>query len=329
MQFFRKVALGSILAPIVLSLACIATPAEAAATTGAKKDEKSAVQDKSKSTAKKKPTKKSSPAKSKGKKSSKGSDKVLIDANDPKAFTKAILMEKKGVKYEVIGEKRPAAPKAEQKKKPIDIYLDLSKMLVPITHEALVGSPYGIRDHRLHRGVDVNVVKNEPVVAALPGRVIMSRYNAGGYGHYIIVEHENGLQTLYGHLSERLQKVDDYVYPGDIVGLAGSTGKSSSAHLHFEIRYGEVNIDPATVIDFPHWSLKKGVEKFSIKKATIAHRNIQNKLKKYNYYVVKKGDTLGDIANWFNISVESLCRINNLNKDAPLRIGLKLHGSKN
>jgi Membrane proteins related to metalloendopeptidases len=62
-----------------------------------------------------------------------------------------------------------------------------------------------------------------------------------------------------------LQKVDDYVYPGDIVGLAGSTGKSSSAHLHFEIRYGEVNIDPATVIDFPHWSLKKGVEKFSIK----------------------------------------------------------------
>ena len=58
-------------------------------------------------------------------------------------------------------------------------------------------------------------------------------------------------------------------------------------------------------------------------------RKIQNKLSKYNYYVVKKGDSQGDVANWFNISIESLCRINNLKLGAPLKAGQKLHGSKN
>ncbi|SHK86457.1 M23 family metallopeptidase [Fibrobacter sp. UWH4] len=207
-------------------------------------------------------------------------------------------------------------------------FFDFSTMLLPITHEALVGSPYGIRSHRLHRGVDVNVIKDEPVVAAYPGIVTMSRYNKGGYGNYVLIKHPNGIETLYAHLSKRLLKVGDEVFPGDIVGLAGNSGRSSAAHLHFEIRYGEVNIDPCTIIDFPHWSLKDGVDQFSMKKATAAHRKIQAKLRDNNYYIVKKGDSQGDVANWFNISIESLCRINNLKPGAPLKAGQKLRGSK-
>lgn len=207
-------------------------------------------------------------------------------------------------------------------------YFDFSDMLLPITHEAKLGSPYGIRDHRLHRGVDVQVIKDEPVVAAYPGTVIMSRYNKGGYGHYVLIEHANGLQTLYGHLSKRLLKIGDYVFPGDIVGLAGNTGRSSGAHLHFEIRYGEINIDPATVIDFPHWKLKEGAQQYSKKKARSAHSKIQYKLKNYNFYVVKKGDTLKEVAAWFNISTEALCRLNKLKPGVPLKIGQKLRGSK-
>jgi murein DD-endopeptidase MepM/ murein hydrolase activator NlpD len=191
-----------------------------------------------------------------------------------------------------------------------------------------VGSPYGIRSHRLHRGVDVNVIKDEPVVAAYPGEVTMSRYNKGGYGNYVLIKHPNGIETLYAHLSKRLLKVGDKVFPGDIVGLAGNSGRSSAAHLHFEIRYGEVNIDPCTVIDFPHWTLREGVAKFSMKKAISEHRKIQAKLRDSNYYVVQKGDSQGDVANWFNISIESLCRINNLKPGAPLKVGQKLRGSK-
>ena len=359
---------------------------------------------------------------SKNDKKAKKPKKVLIDADDPKAFTKALLLDKEGVEYEFTESKKnknirykesaptlpvpkvdapkEPEPQAEAPKttlnvpkpietkspevktvepkvvetKPIEVrknepkkaevkkaeaksseptqketpqakskkkkeekssetdaqgdYFDFSEMLLPITHDALVGSPYGIRSHRLHRGVDVNVIKDEPVVAAYPGEVTMSRYNKGGYGNYVLIKHPNGIETLYAHLSKRLLKVGDKVFPGDIVGLAGNSGRSSAAHLHFEIRYGEVNIDPCTVIDFPHWTLRPGVNKFSMKKAKADHRKIQAKLRNNNYYIVKKGDSQGDVANWFNISIESLCRINNLKPGAPLKDGQKLRGSK-
>jgi murein DD-endopeptidase MepM/ murein hydrolase activator NlpD len=327
-SFFGNITRTGFVAVLALALVCLYTPAEAKNGSAGKKATSTEVK-KSKPQQKKKAPKKSKKKPAKAKEAKSDSTKVRIDANDPKAFTKALLLEKQGVDFEVVGNNAKNSPKIKPQKKKEAGYFDFSTMLVPITHEALVGSPYGIRDHRLHRGVDVNVIKDEPIVAALPGKVIVSKYNTGGYGHYVLLEHENGVQTLYGHLSERLVKVGEYVYPGDVVGLAGNTGKSSAAHLHFEIRYGEVNIDPTTIIDFPNWTLKKGVEKFSMKKATIEHRKIQNKLSKYNYYVVKKGDSQGDVANWFNISIESLCRINNLKPGAPLKAGQKLHGSKN
>ena len=287
---------------------------------------------KSKDSKKKKNSKKSAkkPERMAEKKSEKKSNVQKIDASDPKAFTKALLYEKQGIEYEIVGvEKKDDTqtmppPAAE---KPGD-YFDFSTMLPPVTHETLVGSPYGIRDHRLHRGVDINVIKDEPVVAALPGKVIVSKYNKGGYGHYVLIEHENGIQTLYGHLSERLVHVGDNVFPGDVVGLAGNSGKSSSAHLHFEIRYGEINIDPQLVLNFPKWDLQKDANHLSKKKLTTAHYNMQKKLSKENIYVVHKGDTVEDVAHWFNISVDAVIRINNLKKGAPLKIGAKLKGCK-
>ena len=353
---------------VIVATALLCTPADAKSKSTSKKSHKE-----TQKTTEKTKSKKADKSKNK-EKTAKKKKKVKIDADDPKAFTKALLLDKEGVEYEFveskknkiihykesaatlpvpketqtesakINEPKPAEPKAEPKpeqnisnpkvepsktetEKKGD-YFDFSEMLLPITHEALVGSPYGIRSHRLHRGVDVNVIKDEPVVAAYPGEVTMSRYNKGGYGNYVLIKHPNGIETLYAHLSKRLLKIGDKVFPGDIVGLAGNSGRSSAAHLHFEIRYGEVNIDPCTVIDFPHWSLREGVAKFSMKKAIADHRKIQAKLRDNNYYIVQKGDSQGDVANWFNISVESLCRINNLKPGAPLKAGQKLRGSK-
>jgi LysM repeat protein len=65
-----------------------------------------------------------------------------------------------------------------------------------------------------------------------------------------------------------------------------------------------------------------------MKKARSEHRKIQSKLINYNFYVVQAGDSQGDVANWFNISIESLCRINKLVPGAPLKAGQKLRGSK-
>lgn len=322
------------LATLIFTLVCFNVSAEAKETKekqGSESTQNKSAQEKSKTKSKKdtdkKAAKKASQKKStQKKKEAKDPSVVKIKADDPKAFTKAILYEKEGIEFEIVGEKKPTTK--QSKKKEDDKYLDFSKMLVPITHEAPLGSKYGIRDHRLHRGVDVSVITDEPVVASLPGKVITSKFNKGGYGNYVLIEHENGVQTLYGHLSERAVEVGNYVYPGDIVGLAGNTGKSSAAHLHFEIRYGDINIDPETIIDFPKWKLKKGVNKISKKKITASHENLQKKLKKENTYVIHKGETLEDAATWFNISVEALCRINNLKPGAKLRVGQKLHGSK-
>jgi murein DD-endopeptidase MepM/ murein hydrolase activator NlpD len=296
-------------------------------------DAKQAQTKKQKTTAVKSNAKKSNPAaktaaKAPPKEAENDSSVVKIDANDPKAFTKAILLDKQGVEFEVVGEEKQPAPKLVVKEKKNEDFFDFSTMLVPITHPAPIASKYGIRDHRLHRGVDVAVIKDEPVLAAFPGVVTMAKYNKGGYGHYVVVDHENGLQTLYGHLSERLVKIGDRVYPGDIVGLAGNSGRSSGAHLHFEIHYGEINIDPETIVDFPNWDLKPGVEKVSKESIVRAHYNMQRKLKKEGTYVVKKGDTQGKVAKWFNISIEALCRINNLTPGAPLKAGQRLLGSK-
>ena len=311
---------------VIVAISFTSAPVYAKAATAKKSDKETSAQSpKSKSDSKKssKKSKKAKPKKSK---------KVKLSEDDPKAFTKALLYDKQGVEYEIVESKKKKQNKKDspQKKEEVEEVntFDFSTILPPITHEALIGSPYGIRSHRLHRGVDVNVIKDEPVVAAYPGEVTMSRYNKGGYGHYVLIKHPNGIETLYAHLSKRLLNVGDKVFPGDIVGLAGNSGRSSAAHLHFEIRYGEINIDPATVIDFPHWSLKPGVSKFSMKKARSEHRKIQSKLINNNYYVVQAGDSQGDVANWFNISIESLCRINDLKPGAPLKVGQKLRGSK-
>lgn len=284
-----------------------------------KKSNKKAEKKVEKKSSKKADKKKSDKKKSVKKKES--PKKVTIKSDDPKAFTKSLLYEMDGVEVEFVDLNAVA-----KMPPPDDDYFDFSTMLIPVTHEARLGSPYGIRDHRLHRGVDIQVEKGEPMVAAYPGEVIVSRYNKGGYGHYVIVEHANGLQTLYGHLAERSVKVGDQLFPGDIVGLAGNTGKSSGAHLHFEIRYGDVNIDPVTVIDFPHWQLKPGIEKYSKKKAIQAHRKMQEKLKIENVYIVKSGDTVADVAEFFYISEDAVRRINKLGKDQQLKVGQKLKG---
>ena len=255
---------------------------------------------------------------------------VIIDASDPKAFTKAIMLDKEGVKYKIV-EKESRQEKAQKQVKITgekkDEFLDFSNMLIPVTHEAKLGSKFGVRNHRLHRGVDVKVIIGEPIVAALPGVGITSKFNEGGYGHYVLMEHKNGIKTLYGHLSERLVRVGDTLYPGDIVGLAGNTGRSSGAHLHFEIRYENYNIDPETVINFPKWDLQKGAQRISKNEIVKNHRKIQDKLKKERY-TVKKGDSLESIAAWFNISVKALCRLNNIDPAHPPKVGQKLKGSE-
>lgn len=98
----------------------------------------------------------------------------------------------------------------------------------------------GIKTQGLHgyNAVDIGIPKGTPIFAACPGTVIVSRnsgYN-GGYGNYIVIQCSNGTQTVYGHLSKTLVSAGDSVDRGDNIALSGNTGRSTGAHLHFEIR---------------------------------------------------------------------------------------------
>ncbi|WP_295097810.1 M23 family metallopeptidase [uncultured Fibrobacter sp.] len=206
-------------------------------------------------------------------------------------------------------------------------YLDFSGAHFPTIHGTLLNSPYGIRKHRLHRGVDLHLHIGDSVVAAYPGKVVVSKYNRRGYGNYVMIEHANGTRTLYGHLQKRLVEVGDIVEGGQLIGKGGNTGRSSGPHLHFEIRYGEVNIDPATVFDFEKGELLPNTDRYALAPAIDSHNAIQAELSKHRFHRVRPGDTLGKIAQMYGTTVEKLCKLNKITRTSILRIGQNIQCS--
>lgn len=113
-----------------------------------------------------------------------------------------------------------------------------------------VNGVYTSRHGGGHKGVDIAGPAGTSIVAAASGTVVTSKAlrNANGtyrsYGEYIIIDHGNGLQTLYAHLSTRSVSVGQYVSQGQVIGTRGSTGNSTGPHLHFEIRSGNSYLNP-------------------------------------------------------------------------------------
>jgi murein DD-endopeptidase MepM/ murein hydrolase activator NlpD len=103
--------------------------------------------------------------------------------------------------------------------------------------------PYGGYAH-FHTGIDLVEPFGSPVFAADDGVVALVGSSSSGYGNYVVIAHSGGLNTLYGHLSTALVKVGQVVTQGTVVGLEGSTGNSTGAHLHFELRINQTPVDP-------------------------------------------------------------------------------------
>ena len=103
-----------------------------------------------------------------------------------------------------------------------------------------VSSEDGRKTQGLHgyNGIDIGAVTGTPVVAAASGDVLVARSSGwnGGYGKYLVIRHDNGTQTLYGHMSAIAVQEGTHVFQGQVIGYVGNTGKSTGSHLHFEIR---------------------------------------------------------------------------------------------
>ena len=113
-----------------------------------------------------------------------------------------------------------------------------------------ITSPYGPRPSpggigsKFHKGMDIGQVGyNTEVHAAKAGTVIVSQYSSS-YGNYVSISHGSGNTTLYAHMSSRKVEVGQYVNQGDVIGITGSTGRSTGPHLHFEITENGQRIDP-------------------------------------------------------------------------------------
>ena len=100
----------------------------------------------------------------------------------------------------------------------------------------------------MHPGIDLAGPLGTPVYATADGIVDRSEWNDGGYGNLIEIDHGQGIQTRYGHLSQRIAQAGQMVHRGELIGLMGSTGRSTGSHLHYEVRVAGQAIDPISFV---------------------------------------------------------------------------------
>ena len=203
-----------------------------------------------------------------------------------------------------------------------------------------VTSGYGWRRKRPHFGTDINLETGDTVVAAFDGKIRISKLTRG-YGNVVIIRHNNGLETVYGHLSKLLVQSEQDIKAGDVIGLGGNTGHSYGSHLHFEIRYLGKSIDTEDLIDYAKWEMRNNsfvlykddfkssynlhnmpVSNRGKAKSHVTYSNSSSKGSKY--YVVKKGDTLGRIASKNHTTVKAICQKNNIKSTKVLQPGQRL-----
>lgn len=226
--------------------------------------------------------------------------------------------------------------------------IDLRHFTMPTTSRVIT-SNFGSRWGRQHNGLDIKVYIGDTIRAAFSGKVRIVRYEAGGYGKYIVIRHNNGLETIYGHLSKQLVEENQEVRSGEVIGLGGNTGRSTGSHLHFETRLCGVALNPALMFDFraqdvtgDYYAFNKetydnestnatrlrGKQDSSTYASTNSSddyatnkRTTSGLTDQISYHKVKKGETLERIAKKRGVTVEQICKLNHITKTMRLRPG--------
>ena len=207
--------------------------------------------------------------------------------------------------------------------------IDLTGFHMP-TPSTKITSPFGPRWRRMHNGLYLKVNIGDTIVAAFDGKVRIVKYERRGYGKYVVIRHDNGLETVYGHLSKQLVEENQLVKAGEVIGLGGNTGRSTGSHLHFETRFLGIAINPIYMFDFPKQDIVADTYTFrrtqgSSKRAGSHDTQVADGT--IRYHKVKSGDTLSRIAKLRGVSVSTLCKLNRIKPTTTLRIGQVLRCS--
>ncbi len=213
-----------------------------------------------------------------------------------------------------------------------DMVVDLSAADKCYPADGYVTSKYGWRRGRMHAGVDIKAYTGDDIHAAFDGVVRLAKYY-GAYGNCIIIHHFNGLETVYGHSSKLKVKVNDEVKAGDVIALAGSTGRSTGSHLHFEVRVAGHYIDPTLILDTDKRVVKDANLYVTMRKGRLFASNNDSEEERENYilsqisiryHTVRSGDVLSRIAANNGTTVATICRLNGISSRSTLRIGQRL-----
>ena len=197
---------------------------------------------------------------------------------------------------------------------PDEFKIDLRNFTMP-TDSKQVTSVYGQRWGRLHAGLDIKVYIGDTIRAAFDGKVRIVKYDARGYGKFVVIRHPNGLETYYGHLSKQLVKENQDVKSGEPIGLGGNTGRSTGSHLHFETRLCGISINPAEMFDFKNQDVTDDYYVFTKK------THPQKTTTGMYVHKVRKGESLSSIARKHGTTVAALCQLNHVSRNTRLVSG--------
>ena len=173
---------------------------------------------------------------------------AIEELNASSAQVSAMLKERQAARAAAAAEAAAAAAQSSGGQGASDNWVQGTGQLGwPVSGE--ITSPYGYRVHPIwgttiyHSGIDIGVDEGTPVHAADGGVVVWSGW-MGGYGYAVVIDHGNGLSTLYGHNSELAVDEGQSVAKGQVISYAGSTGNSTGPHVHFEVRVNGDPVDP-------------------------------------------------------------------------------------
>lgn len=181
-----------------------------------------------------------------------------------------------------------------------------------------INSNFGWRKWKYHYGIDLGLNVGDSIISTFDGMVRVVK-KSKSYGNCIVIRHNNGLETLYAHLSRTLVVPDQEVKAGELIGLGGNTGHSSGPHLHFEMRYLGGALNPNEIIDFRNFALL--TDSIVIDRCSFEYLD---DVQKARYYSIRRGDSLSKIAHKLGVPMSKICKLNGITRKSTLRIGRRL-----
>ena len=213
-------------------------------------------------------------------------------------------------------------------KMPDSLRIDLRNFVMPTTNTKVTDVfGYRPRRRRAHNGLDIKVQRGDTIRAAFDGKVRITAYQRRGYGHYVVIRHNNGLETVYAHLQSKLVTQDQKVKAGDPIGLGGNSGRSTGPHLHFETLLMGKALNPAFFFDFKNQTTtgnqytyyRPGIRRYDAKSGKMIVEGPEPK-----YHKVRSGESVSTIARKHGVAQRTIYKLNGINSKTVLRVGQSL-----